>query len=198
MKRLGDMVEVKTGDMVLPGDLLATVEEFVPGESVYEENGKIYSGVVGMVLIDMRAKKISVFAGQNAPPVLKVGDIVIGRVDEVREQSASVDLAAMRGKENRGLPAPKTGIIHISKVHSGYVRDLSRFFRAGDIIRAKVIGIQREMVQLTTAEKDLGVLVALCTRCRNVMKREGGKLICSNCGSVESRKIAADYRQGVI
>ncbi|MFN4133458.1 MAG: exosome complex RNA-binding protein Csl4, partial [Candidatus Hadarchaeales archaeon] len=190
------MVEVKTGDMVLPGDLLATVEEFVPGEGVYEEDGRIYSGVVGTVLIDMRAKKISVFVGQNAPAVLKIGDIVIGRVDEVKEQFASVFLEAMRGKENRALPAPKTGTIHISRVHMGYVRDLGRFFRPGDIVRAKVVGTQREQVQLTTAERDLGVLVALCSRCRNILKREGGKLICSNCGSVESRKIASDYRQG--
>ncbi|MEM3402027.1 MAG: exosome complex RNA-binding protein Csl4 [Candidatus Hadarchaeales archaeon] len=192
------MVEVKTGDLVLPGDLLATVEEFVPGEGVYEEDGKIYSGVVGMVLIDMRAKKISVFVGQNAPPVLKTGDIVIGRIDEVRDQFASVFLVAMRGKENRELPAPKTGIIHISKAHTTYVRDLGRLFRPGDVIRAKVVGVQRENIQLTTAERDLGVLVALCSRCRDILKREGGKLVCPNCGSVESRKIAADYRQGMI
>jgi exosome complex component CSL4 len=71
-------------------------------------------------------------------------------------------------------------------------------FRAGDIVRAKVIGVQREPIQLSTVGRDLGVLVALCSRCRTVLNREGNRLRCPECGSLESRKLTNDYRQGVL
>ncbi len=192
------MVEVKTGDFVLPGDNLATVEEFFPGEGVYEEGGGIYSSSVGMVLIDVRTKRISVFPKPKTPTVLKQGDIIIGRVEDVREQSLNVSLGVLRGREERELPSPKVGTLHVSRAHTGYVRELDRLFRSGDIIRAKVIGAQKEQVQLSTAGKELGVLVALCFRCRSVLDREGSKLKCSNCGSLETRKTTDDYRQGVL
>lgn len=192
------MVEVKTGDFVLPGDPLATVEEFFPGEGAYEEGGNIYSTTVGMVLIDVRTKRISVFAKPKTPPVLKPGDVIVGRVEDVREQSANVSIGILRGREDREVPSPKMGSVHISKTHTGYVKDLSREFSVGDIVRAKVLMAQREPAQLTTADKDLGVLVAMCHRCRSVLDKEGNKLKCPNCGNIETRKLASDYRQGVL
>jgi exosome complex component CSL4 len=192
------MVEVKTGDFVLPGDFLSTSEEFVPGEGAYEEDGKIYSSAVGMVLIDIRTKRISVFAKTKTPPVLKPGDVIVGRVESVREQFANVTLAVMRGREERELPSPKTGIIHVSKAQIGFVKDLSKLFKPGDIVRAKVLSAQREQVQLTTIGKEFGVLVALCSRCRAVLEKQGGRLRCPSCGSLENRKTAPDYRQGVV
>ncbi|MEM2875279.1 MAG: exosome complex RNA-binding protein Csl4 [Candidatus Hadarchaeales archaeon] len=190
------MVEVKTGDFVVPGDLLGTAEEFVPGEGAYEEGGKVYSCSTGVVLLDSRKKHVSVFPRVRGPPVLKRGDVVIGVVEDVREQSANVNIAVLRGREDRELPIPSYGTIHISQVSSSYVRDLGRQFRPGDIVRAKVVNAEREPVQLTTAGEDLGVIFSRCSRCRGVLEFDGRKLKCPNCGRVEIRKTAGDYRGG--
>jgi exosome complex component CSL4 len=119
-------------------------------------------------------------------------------VEDVREQSATVSLGVLRGREDRELPCPKMGSIHVSKTHVGYVSDLGTAFRPGDVVRAKVLFTQKEPVQLTTVGNDLGVLVALCSKCRSVLDREGSKLRCANCGSIETRKLTSDYRQGVL
>lgn len=190
------MVEVKTGDFVVPGDLLGTAEEFVPGEGAYEEGGKVYSCSTGVVLLDSRKKHVSVFPRVRGPPVLKRGDIVIGVVEDVREQFANVRIAVLRGREDRELPIPSYGTIHISQTSSSYVKDLSRQFRPGDIVRAKVVNAEREPVQLTTAGEDLGVIFSRCSRCRGVLESDGKKLKCPNCGRIETRKTAADYRGG--
>lgn len=192
------MVEVKTGDFVVPGDFLATTEEFVPGEGAYEEEGKVYSSCTGVVLADVRTKRISVFSKTATPPALKRGDIVVVRVEEVREQSASVSIGVLRGHEDRQLPLPDLGSIHVSQVREGYVRDLSREFKAGDIVRAKVINAGRSPVQLLTLGDDLGVIMAVCSRCRTSLDKDDSKLRCPNCGNVEFRKLASDYRQGVL
>lgn len=191
-------MEVKTGDFVMPGDFLATAEEFVPGEGAYEEEGNIYSSTVGVVLVDIRTKKISVFSKTKPPSHLKMGDVIIGRVEEVHDQYATVFIAARVGEENRELPPPRIGILHVSKVQVGFVKILSHMFRAGDIVKAKVLNAQPEIVQLTTIGRDLGVLIAYCSRCRTPLNRDGSKLKCPNCGSVESRKLSTQYRQGVL
>jgi exosome complex component CSL4 len=192
------MVEIKTGDFVVPGDFLATAEEFMPGEGAYEEDGKVYSSCTGVVLVDVRTKHISVFPRTAVPPELKRGDIVIGKIEEVRDQTASVHIGVLRGREDRQLPLPDFGSIHISQVRGSYLKDLSHEFRLGDIVRARVINVRRGAIQLTTAGDNLGVIMALCSKCRTPLDRDGSKLKCPNCGNVELRKLASDYRQGVL
>lgn len=192
------MTETKTGDFVIPGDFLATAEEFVPGSGAYEEAGKIYAAATGVVLVDSRTKHISIYSRTAGPPVLKRGDVVIGRIEEVREQTATVVIAALRGREDREIPPPNVGTIHISQTANGYVKDLSGEFRIGDIVRAKVINPNREPVQLTTVGEDLGVIISKCSRCRNLLGRQDNKLACPVCGNVEFRKMADDYRQGAL
>jgi exosome complex component CSL4 len=149
-------------------------------------------------LVDARTKHISVFSRGAGVPTLKRGDIIIGKIEEVRDQNATVVIGALRGREDRALPPPNVGLIHISQTDAGYVKDLSREFRVGDIVRAKVINANREPVLLSTVGDDLGVIVAFCSRCRSPLVRQGKKLVCESCGNVESRKMANDYRKGVL
>ncbi len=192
------MVEVKTGDFVVPGDFLATTEEFVPGEGAYEEEGKVYSSCTGVVLVDVRTKRISVFSKTATPPVMKRGDVVVVRVEEVKDQSANVSIGVLRGYEDRQLPLPDAGVIHVSEVRDGYVRDLSKEFKAGDIVRAKALDTRRTPIRLSTVGEDLGVIMAVCSRCRMPLDKDDSKLRCKNCGNVEFRKLASDYRRGIL
>lgn len=190
--------EIRTGDFVIPGDFLATAEEFIPGEGAYEENDEIYSSSTGIVLMDAREKKVSVHQKTSMPPSLKSGDIVIGRIEKVRSQMANVSVGILRGREDRQLPSSGDGIIHISKVSEDYVEDLDQQFKPGDIVRAKVLSTNRGSMRLSTIGDSLGVLVALCSKCRTVLEKEDSKLKCPNCGNIEARKIPKDYRKGIL
>jgi exosome complex component CSL4 len=88
------------------------------------------------------------------------------------------------------------GTVHVSQVHTGYVKEMRHQFKPGDIVRARVLNAQREPIQLSTAGDDLGVIVAACSRCCMSLERDGSKLRCPECGNVEFRKLASDYRQG--
>jgi len=187
---------VKTGDFVLPGDLLAMAEEFIPGEGTYEEGGGIYSSRIGIVLLDARTKKASVHPKTRIPPVLKRGSVIIGRVEKIGEQWVEVEIGALRGSENRQPPIPDLGSIHVSDVRREYVKDIKDQFRPGDIVRAKVVNPKRRPIQLSTEGENLGVILATCSNCRTPLERDGMRLVCPNCGHIETRKIADDYRQG--
>lgn len=71
---------VKNGDLVLPGDYLGVIEEFLPGDGVREENGELYATRAGKVRIDSDKMEISVEPVTDVPPLPRVGDVVIGRV----------------------------------------------------------------------------------------------------------------------
>ncbi|ASJ06826.1 exosome complex RNA-binding protein Csl4 [Thermococcus pacificus] len=187
---------VKTGDLVLPGDYLGVIEEYFPGDGVKEENGELYAVRAGKVVIDPDRMEISVEPVTDTPPLPKVGDVVIARVIEVKPQAAIVQIVKIEGRNNdREIATSKLAGIHISQARNGYVDNLANEFRIGDIVRARVIATEKSPIQLSTKDPDLGVIYALCTRCRTPLVRRGDKLICPRCGHVETRKLSSLYRK---
>jgi len=188
--------KVKNGDLVLPGDYLGVIEEFMPGEGVREENGELYATRAGKVKIDQTKMEISVEPITDTPPLPEVGDVVLARVIEVKPQAVIVQLLQIEGRENdREIATSKLAGIHISQIKEGFVEDITKEFKIGDIVRAKVIGNEKSPIQLSTKGKDLGVVYALCSRCRTPLIRRGDKLICPRCGNVETRKLSSYYRK---
>jgi exosome complex component CSL4 len=187
-------MKAKSGDFVLPGDALGVTEEFLPSEWTYEDEGKIRSLVAGTVAIDQKNKKIAIVPKTNTPPILTKGVIVMGQIKDVRGQRAMVELEGIKDT-NRSLPISCVGGIHISQADKGYVDKLTEEFRIGDLIQAKVtkaLGIDN--ADLTTAEDELGVLKAMCTRCRHFMdKINKNEVQCPNCGNKEHRKLSSKY-----
>lgn len=67
-------------NLVLPGDLITDERGFIQGGGTYEENEKIYSGMIGHVI--RTNKLISVAPLKNRYKGI-IGDLVVGRVKEV-------------------------------------------------------------------------------------------------------------------
>jgi len=187
---------VKDGDIVLPGDYLGVIEEFLPGEGIIEEDGELYAARAGRVRINPEKIEISVEPLTDTPPLPQVGDVVIARVIEVKPQAAIVQLLRIEGRKGyREIATSKLAGIHISQVRDGYVESMSNEFKIGDIVRAKVLTNEKSPIQLTTKAPDLGVVYALCSSCRTPLVRRGNVLICPKCGRTETRKLSTYYRK---
>lgn len=187
--------DLEKGGFVLPGELVGTTEEFRPGDGTSIIGGDIYSTGTGNVLIDRKARVVSVKPNTLTPNILKVGDIVYGKITDVRESGAMVEVAAIEGKENREIVNIRLGDIHVSNVRDSYVKRLYDEFRPSDIVRARVIDVER--MRLTTAEDSLGVVKAYCSNCRGELVLEGKKLKCPACNMTETRKISTEYGKGI-
>jgi exosome complex component CSL4 len=187
--------DLEKGGFVLPGELVGTTEEFRPGSGTIISAGDIYSTATGNVIIDRKARIISVKPHTITPNILKVGDIVYGEIIDVRESGAMVEIAGIEGKEGREIVNLRLGDIHVSNVRDSYVKRLADEFRPSDIIRAKVIDAER--MRLTTAEDSLGVVKAYCSNCRGELVLEGKKLKCPVCNMTETRKISTEYGKGI-
>ena len=184
----------KENDIVMPGDILSTSEELAAGDGTFEEEGYIKASRIGRFVIDKKFKTAVVKPVTEIPTILKKNDIVIGEVRSVRNQMVIVDVAHVVNK-SRDIVGDTNGTIHISEISEGYVKDASTEYKAGDIVRAKVIQVNPSL-QLTTKEKNLGAIKSFCSICRSPLRKVGNYLECKNCGNKEKRKIASDYGEG--
>jgi len=183
------------GSFVLPGDVVGSTEEFVPGDCTYARAGTIFASTAGLVKIDSRARSASVIPKTNAPVKLSHGDIVVGEVIDLKDSLVIVSLAFKKGYEDRPI-SDEEATIHISNVKNSYVKDLRSLFSMRDILKAKIVD-ERQM-RLSTGDEDLGVIKAYCNRCLTGLMRKEGKLICPNCGNNETRKMSSAYGLGVV
>jgi exosome complex component CSL4 len=184
------------GDFVIPGDMIGTSEEFLPGKGTYEDKGNIYAIMTGRITYNKKERSVAVDPVTNIPPTPKEGDIVIGRVTDIKGSVALVELSRIKGHLDREIAGNTQAAIHISNVKDSYVQDLAREFGYQDIVKAKVIDTKN--MRLSTVDKNLGVLTSTCPRCRVSLVFENGKLKCPKCEKRESRKLSSDYGKGII
>ncbi len=184
------MSDPEEARLVLPGDLLGTAEEFVPGHGTYEDRGKIYAALMGHRRVDPSDRAVRVEA-IHAVPEVHDGDEVLGHVEEVK--TAMVVLTVVRlARQRRPVPGNPEGTIHVSKAKEGYTETLSTEFSPGDIVLARVLQ-SHPTIKLTTAPAHLGVVAARCQNCHALLARGARDLVCPRCGNQERRKLARSY-----
>lgn len=184
------MTPPENGDLVLPGDLLGTAEEFVPGHGTYEDGGRIYAALAGRRSVDPRDRAVRVEAVHPIPRIDE-GDLVYARVDEVKSAMAVCTILALSSGK-RAIPGAPEGTIHISKAKEGYTETLAEEFAPGDIVLARVLQ-SHPTVKLTTGPANLGVVSARCQVCHGLLSLGGKELVCPRCGNREHRKSAKGY-----
>jgi Predicted RNA-binding protein (consists of S1 domain and a Zn-ribbon domain) len=188
--------EMEDDKIVIPGDMVGTSEEFLPGRGTYEENGNIYANTTGRIAIDKRERSVYIEPVTKTPPTPKEGDIVIGRVTDIKGSVALVELSRIKGALDREIAGNTSAAIHISNVKDSYVQDLQQEFGYQDIVKARIIDTKN--MRLSTVDKNLGVITSHCSRCKSPLKYENGKLKCPQCERRETRKISSDYGKGII
>ena len=176
--------------LVVPGERLGVIEEFIPGPGTYVEGGTIYSQVVGKLTLDNVRKEVSVRPMPRGAATPSRGSYIIGEVAQVTDKVAFIKAFKVNG---RNLAKPFTLVLHISMVTRYLAKPLHELFKPGDIIAARVIGDQNYPYQVSTAERGLGTILAFCSKCGSKLERLGAKLKCPSCGSIETRKLSERY-----
>ncbi len=182
--------EQKSGHLVLPGERLGVIEEFIPDSGTYVKDSVIYSKIVGRALMDLLNKRVSVYPIVNGAVIPKVGTVVTGQVGNAQSDNVLVRIFKVGNKKISGV---FTGILHISDVSDRYINSMNEVCKPGDIIRAKVISEKNQIYHLATQEKNLGVMYGSCSRCGALLNLEKYEMHCPKCGNIEKRKTTIDY-----
>lgn len=180
----------ETDRFVLPGEEVAVVEEYEAGEGTFEEEGRVYAAQPGRLALDTERRVARVVA-LNPPAHMRVGDVIYGTITDIRPSMVEAQVVAVHGRD-RQVAGEIEASLHISKIANAYVEDPRDAMRLGDIVRARVIQTDPSL-QVTTAERFLGVVLALCSNCRGPMERRGDQVHCPRCDLTDRRKMTADY-----
>ncbi|AAL81693.1 RNA-binding protein [Pyrococcus furiosus DSM 3638] len=131
---------VQNRELVVPGTLLAQ-GPYKNGRGTFKEGSRIYSTVIG--LVDIKGNTIRVIPLEG-PYIPEVGDNVLGKIVDVKFSSWTVDIGS-----------PYSATLKIQDYTDEKIdllrTDLRKFFDIGDIIYAKVKGINEvNNIELTT------------------------------------------------
>ncbi|MFW9980296.1 MAG: exosome complex RNA-binding protein Rrp4 [Candidatus Thorarchaeota archaeon] len=116
-------------EVVVPGQLLAE-GRYRPSFGTYDEDGKIFSSLVG--LAELRGNTVKVVALEGAY-IPKEGDLVIGKITLVAGNNWKVDIGGPYGASlhaNNALRRP-------------YSDDISEYMDIGDVISTEIIAFDR-------------------------------------------------------
>lgn len=181
-----------------PGDPLAVIEEYFPGEGTYvdEERGLVRASKVGRPLYDYANRVVRVTGRPFRYSVPRPGSVVLAYVGSVRPELAVLTIVGEydKGGNLRRISWPLTGMLHISQASQEYLKNLFEAYAVGDLIKARVLS-EENPYQVTTKGPGLGLVLATCSNCGGVLQPDqGGFLKCVECGSRERRKnISRDY-----
>ena len=120
------MIYVENKDLVIPGQILAD-DEYYSGRGTFKENGKICSSLIG--LVSLRNKKIRVIP-LKSKYVPKKGDVVIGKINDVRFSMWDVD-----------INSPYSGILPAFEVFGREKKELNKVFDVGDVLFLRVVDV---------------------------------------------------------
>ena len=174
--------------VALPGDFLASPEEFLPGKNTYEQQDSVRASVSGHVEKDLSKREVAVRPAVVAKTP-KVGDVVVGQVEAAMTSTAGVRISYLNGVETlAGFP----GAI-FTRGERGGRGERRTYVKLGDVVRARVASTLNGTNQLSIDEPHHGVLASMCSICGATLLRGDGRARCEQCGNVEERKFADDF-----
>jgi len=186
----GNRNKVRIQELILPGEKLGVIEEFLLGNGTYEDEGAIRSLALGDARIDLE-KKVAEVVPRTKPLVYpKEGSKVVGEVEDVKRPMASIDIFRV---DDHFISVPFRGILHFSSMSREYTTHMALAVRESDIVEAKVINMKNRIIQLSVQEPEYGVIYAFCSKCGALLELKRTRLICPNCGRMERRKVSTRY-----
>lgn len=120
------MIYVENKDLVIPGQVLAD-DEYYSGRGTFKENGKVCSSLMG--LVSLRNKKLRVIP-LKSKYVPKKGDVVIGKISDVKFSMWNVD-----------INSPYSGILPAFEVFGREKKELNKVYDIGDVLFLRVVDV---------------------------------------------------------
>ena len=181
-------------EIIIPGEKIAVIEEFLPDETCFEEEGEIFSSLLGSIVTDRKKHKISIIPKKKYFQ-MNVGDIGVGRVEFVKKQVASLNLYYINDVY---IPLPMDAILHVSEASKHYVRNMYEVARPGDWLAVKIIRTTNPL-SVGLVGLGLGVIIAFCNHCGQEIEYKRQNLLeCPNCGLIQPRITSRNYGKPII
>ena len=170
-------------ELTLPGEKVAMIEEYLPGENTFEDGESIRSSCIGIKELNRSEQQVSI---QNKKSVTmpKIGDIIIGTVEATLGSMIAVSIGYINNIKIETNVECICVTRHLRKKNAALVKD---------IVRLKILSHVNGTIHASIDEHDLGVLFTKCRKCFGSVVKIRDAVKCSECSWIDDRKLSSDF-----
>lgn len=168
---------------VLPGDTIASIEEYEAGTNAFDDGDMIRSTVVGSVSIDA-SNHIANISRQKKIGVPDPGDIVIGTVAVVMSVMFAVSIQYVNGRRTMSNVECICSTRHLRRKNVALVND---------IVMLRIKSHLNGTIHADIDEPSLGVLVTKCVKCGGSVVPVRDAIKCIDCSWIDERILSDKF-----
>ena len=167
----------------IPGEKIAAIEEYLPGDNTFEDNDSIRAATIGEINLDSSERSASINR-QTQITVPKVGDIIIGVVEANLPSMIAIAIKFVNGRKVNSDLECICVTRHIRKKNIAL---------AQDVVKAEIISHINGTIHASIDSPELGVLFTKCRKCFGTVVKMRDGVKCKDCGWIDDRKLSTEF-----
>tara|TARA_B100000929_G_scaffold110750_1_gene87734 strand:+ start:2492 stop:3034 length:543 start_codon:yes stop_codon:yes gene_type:complete len=167
----------------LPGEKIAFLEEYLPGENTFDDGESIRSTMIGKAEFD-KEERIALVKNEKSNSIPKIGDEIVGIVEAALGSMIAVSMQYINGIKVNSNVECICATRHMRKKNVALVKD---------IVKLKIINHINGTIHASMDESHLGVLFTKCRKCFGEVFKDRDSVKCKECGWFDDRKLSSDF-----
>ena len=167
----------------IPGEKIAQIEEYLPGENTYEDSDSIRATTIGNINLDPTERLASINS-QTQITVPKVGDVIIGVVEANLPSMIAIMIKYVNGKKVVADLECICVTRHLRKKNIAL---------AQDVVKVEIISHINGTIHASIDSQELGVLFTKCRKCFGTVVKMRDAVKCKDCTWIDDRKLSSDF-----
>ena len=167
----------------IPGEKIASIEEYLPGDNTFEDNDSIRAATIGEINLNSSERSASINR-QTQITVPKVGDVIIGVVEANLPSMIAISIKFVNGKRVNSDLECICVTRHIRKKNIAL---------AQDVVKVEIISHINGTIHASIDSPELGVLFTKCRKCFGTVVKMRDAVKCKDCGWIDDRKLSTEF-----
>ena len=168
---------------VLPGDRIASIEEYEAGRNAFDDGDAVRSLVVGDAAVDTSNRTADI-ARSKKVGVPDPGDIVVGTVAAVMASRFAVAIWYVNGKRTKSTVECICSTRNMRRRHNVLVND---------VVELRIVSHLNGSIHATMDGPLLGVILTKCVKCGGSVVPVRDVIKCIECSWIDERKLSQKF-----
>lgn len=168
---------------VLPGDQIASIEEYEAGANAFDDGDVVRSAVVGSAAMDSAGHVANIRRSRRLG-VPDPGDVVIGTVAAVMSVMIAVAIQYVNGQRTKSSVECVCPIRHIRRKNVALVND---------VVALRIVSHLNGAIHASMDEPDMGVILTRCIKCGGSVVPVRDAIKCIECSWIDERKLSRKF-----
>ena len=170
-------------EIKLPGEKIAMIEEYLPGNNTFEDGDSIRATSVGSIEFNKSEQLVSV-QKRKSISIPNVGDVIIGTVAASLGSMIAVSIDYINEK-------PTTSKVEcVCGTRNLRIRNVAL---VNDIVALKIINHLNGTIHAAISEPELGTLFTKCRKCGGKVVSMRDAIKCTECSWIDERKLSSNF-----